>query len=336
MILNFDLVADDKENDLMVQLDSRPSGTISARGTPRNTPRTTPSRTFRSTSPINASSTFSFLIQSSHFLIVSHRTAGSTREPFKTNNWIYNYTLLNFWFDFEFDGLLSTIFHYLVMIREFNQLISYNSFVIEKAEGPPEASRPRVRKAPPKFYSLPHNKIAEVFLFLFFCINVTISELLFNSGVIWFQVGETVRFQCAIGGNPRPKVTWDKDNVAFKSDNLLDHIHFEEHNDNRIIEIRNIVPEVIRFQKYTIFLHRLIVLWLIFQDAGLYRITVENELGRIQANARLDVLARSSSRSSSGFIRSGSASSYGINSYYPGKVFDWLFSWIRLSWILIY
>ena len=101
------------------------------------------------------------------FLIVSHRTAGSTREPFKTNNWIYNYTLLNFWFDFEFDCLLSTIFHYLVMIREFNQLISYDSFVIEKAEGPPEASRPRVRKAPPKFYSLPHNKIAEVFLFFF-------------------------------------------------------------------------------------------------------------------------------------------------------------------------
>merc|ERR1711874_71291 len=78
--------------------------------------------------------------------------------------------------------------------------------------------------------------------------------------------------------------------------NLLDHIHIEEHNDTCILEIRNIVPE----------------------DAGLYRITVENELGRIQANARLDVLARTGPRSSSGFIRSGSASAYGKNTYYPG------------------
>ena len=44
-------VADDKENDLMVQLDSRPAGTVSARATPR----TTPSRTLRSLSPINSS-----------------------------------------------------------------------------------------------------------------------------------------------------------------------------------------------------------------------------------------------------------------------------------------
>lgn len=48
-------VADDKENDLMVQLDSRPAGTVSARATPRTTPRTTPSRTIRSLSPINSS-----------------------------------------------------------------------------------------------------------------------------------------------------------------------------------------------------------------------------------------------------------------------------------------
>ncbi len=36
------IVADDKENDLMVQLDSRPAGTVSARATPRTTPRTAP------------------------------------------------------------------------------------------------------------------------------------------------------------------------------------------------------------------------------------------------------------------------------------------------------
>jgi hypothetical protein len=49
--LEITTVADDKENDLMVQLDSRPAGTVSARATPR----TTPSRTIRSLSPINSS-----------------------------------------------------------------------------------------------------------------------------------------------------------------------------------------------------------------------------------------------------------------------------------------
>ena len=49
-------VPDDKENDLMVQLDSRPAGTISARTTPRTTPRNTPSRSLRSLSPINSNS----------------------------------------------------------------------------------------------------------------------------------------------------------------------------------------------------------------------------------------------------------------------------------------
>lgn len=52
------------------------------------------------------------------------------------------------------------------------------------------------------------------------------------------------------------------------------------------------------------------------KDAGLYRITVENELGRIQANARLDILSRSSGSRSAGFIRSGSAATAGRGTYY--------------------
>ena len=60
------------------------------------------------------------------------------------------------------------------------------------------------------------------------------------------------------------------------------------------------------------------------QDAGLYRITVENELGRIQANARLDILSRSQGSRSSGFIRAGSAaaassSSGRVAGYYPSS-----------------
>ena len=52
------------------------------------------------------------------------------------------------------------------------------------------------------------------------------------------------------------------------------------------------------------------------QDAGLYRITVENELGRIQANARLDILGRTSSSRSTGFIRSGSAATAARGNHY--------------------
>ena len=62
IIIICETVADDKENDLMVQLDSRPAGTVSARPTPRPSPRSTPARTFgggaagRSLSPISAAS----------------------------------------------------------------------------------------------------------------------------------------------------------------------------------------------------------------------------------------------------------------------------------------
>ena len=55
------------------------------------------------------------------------------------------------------------------------------------------------------------------------------------------------------------------------------------------------------------------------QDAGLYRITAENELGRIQATARLEILGRSASRST-GYVRSGSASSFGKGHYYSSGV----------------
>ncbi|XP_046632684.1 titin homolog isoform X7 [Daphnia pulicaria] len=189
-------VADDKENDLMVQLDSRPAGTVSARATPR----TTPSRTIRSLSPINS------------------KTATQQQQQQQQQ----------------------------------------------------QTKSGRVRKVPPKFYSVPHNKIAET--------------------------GETVRFQCNVGGNPSPRVTWDRDNIAIKPESITPagRVRIEERDDVRVLEIRNVTSE----------------------DAGLYRITVENELGRIQANARLDILSRSSGSRSAGFIRSGSAATAGRGTYY--------------------
>jgi hypothetical protein len=77
-----------------------------------------------------------------------------------------------------------------------------------------------VRKVPPKFYSVPHNKIAET--------------------------GETVRFQCNVGGNPSPRVTWDRDNIAIKPESITPagRVRIEERDDVRVLEIRNVTSEV--------------------------------------------------------------------------------------------
>lgn len=80
------------------------------------------------------------------------------------------------------------------------------------------ATGARTRTVPPKFYSAPHNKVAEL--------------------------GETIRFQCSIGGQPAPRVTWDKDNFPIRADQLDDRFHFEERNETRTLEIRNIEPQV--------------------------------------------------------------------------------------------
>ena len=73
---------------------------------------------------------------------------------------------------------------------------------------------------PPKFYSVPHNKIAET--------------------------GETVRFQCNVGGNPSPRVTWDRDNIAIKPETItpVGRVRIEERDDVRVLEIRNVTSEV--------------------------------------------------------------------------------------------
>ena len=67
-------------------------------------------------------------------------------------------------------------------------------------------------------------------------------------------------------GHPTPKTSWDKDSVKLLSGTRY---RMEERNEVRIIEI----PKVT------------------MQDAGLYRVTIENDLGREQATARLDVIS---------------------------------------------
>lgn len=80
------------------------------------------------------------------------------------------------------------------------------------------------------------------------------------------EEGETVRFQCAIAGHPTPWSTWDKDGQIVTP---TTRITIKERDDLRILEIDEVTHE----------------------DAGLYRITLENEYGRIEATARLDVIA---------------------------------------------
>lgn len=79
------------------------------------------------------------------------------------------------------------------------------------------------------------------------------------------EEGETVQFQCAVAGHPLPWSTWDRDGQIVMSSG---RVTVKEHDDIRTLEIEHVQAD----------------------DAGLYRITIENEFGRMEATARLDVL----------------------------------------------
>lgn len=93
----------------------------------------------------------------------------------------------------------------------------------------------------PKFYTVPHNRIAEE--------------------------GETVRFQCAVAGHPTPWASWDKDGHIVTPSARLS---VKERDDLRTLELQEVTVE----------------------DAGLYRVTLENEMGSVEATARLDVIGQ--------------------------------------------
>lgn len=96
------------------------------------------------------------------------------------------------------------------------------------------------------------------------------------------EEGETVRFQCAIAGHPIPWSTWDKDGIIVTPSSRFT---IKERDDMRYLEIEEVC----------------------FEDAGLYRITLENDYGRIEATARLDIIK--SQKSSTKGIRASSAPS---------------------------
>lgn len=100
--------------------------------------------------------------------------------------------------------------------------------------------RRKPKICPPKFYTIPHNRVAEE--------------------------GETVRFQCAVAGYPVPWCAWDKDGISVTSSA---RISIKEKDDVRILEIAEVTLE----------------------DAGLYRVTLENDVGRTEATARLEIIS---------------------------------------------
>ncbi|KAE8748296.1 hypothetical protein FOCC_FOCC004932, partial [Frankliniella occidentalis] len=110
----------------------------------------------------------------------------------------------------------------------------------EVAPSAPSLDRPRrTRPAPPRFYAVPHNRVAEQ--------------------------GETVRFQCAVAGHPQPWARWDKDGVSCAA---TARVTVSERDDVRVLEVRGVTPE----------------------DAGIYRVVIENDYGRVEATARLEVI----------------------------------------------
>lgn len=81
------------------------------------------------------------------------------------------------------------------------------------------------------------------------------------------ELGETVRFQCAVAGHPQPWARWDKDGAACTATARLT---VSERDDVRTLEVRQVTLE----------------------DAGLYRVVIENDYGRVEATARLEVIGK--------------------------------------------
>ncbi|XP_041986457.1 uncharacterized protein LOC121738463 [Aricia agestis] len=80
------------------------------------------------------------------------------------------------------------------------------------------------------------------------------------------EEGETVVFKCAVKGLPTPWATWDKDGIPLTP---TARISIKEKDEMlRILEIEEVTIE----------------------DVGLYRITLENDYGRVEASARLEVI----------------------------------------------
>lgn len=76
-----------------------------------------------------------------------------------------------------------------------------------------------------------------------------------------------MKFQCAVAGYPDPYSNWEKNGVIVTPNHKT---RISELDDLRVLEIKEVTKE----------------------DSGTYKIILENEVGRIEASARLDVVAK--------------------------------------------
>lgn len=90
-----------------------------------------------------------------------------------------------------------------------------------------------------------------------------------------------MRFQCAVAGHPDPWATWEKDGTQISPSSK---VTIMEREDLRILEISDVKQS----------------------DSGLYKVVLENDLGKIEASARLEVIAHRSYYSSGLRARSSS------------------------------
>ncbi|XP_037299652.1 titin homolog isoform X6 [Manduca sexta] len=82
------------------------------------------------------------------------------------------------------------------------------------------------------------------------------------------EEGDSVVFQCAVKGLPAPWATWDKDGIILTPTARI------------TVKEKDEILRILEIDEVTI------------EDVGIYRITVENEFGRAEASARLEVITR--------------------------------------------
>ncbi|XP_053624068.1 titin homolog isoform X6 [Plodia interpunctella] len=82
------------------------------------------------------------------------------------------------------------------------------------------------------------------------------------------EEGESVVFQCAVKGLPAPWATWDKDGIILTPSSRI------------TIKEKDEILRILEIEQVTI------------EDVGVYRITLENDYGRVEATARLEVITR--------------------------------------------